>query len=462
MCDHISAFTHDDGFEFTPDGSFESSNTGNDDVATAALNSVALSDAIIINDNIWSSDNTFQHLGGSILTATFDEDLPAEDNVEGVNLDHETLVEATRCGDSDHDKAELGRVPAHGIEPNTNDQVKTADSDTVISPINMTEDLDIEALVVGTSQDPMSALDKYPVKTAAASEEAMPGVLFLACKGAPDAQGEVEDTGNDTVKAAVEGDNPASAVISRPPNPGKTYPQMRPSRGIHPIGRPSSPASVKGRHAHPLRPSREVQPIISQTVAMSVVIGIVSDCQTVPVRVADANMSESPSSERDPLLSPEPRKRAAAKQRSGTAKRAKQCDERTSLILIRPDHELMSGKALVSQNLRPRRPTVSSTEDAHCYRYDYHSVQRKCNDIQHDIDDLDIQLRRGVKDLQRRFEREVQELENELRAKYRSMAEKVQVGVDDLKNNFQSDSKALQDQLDMFKVDLKDAGLVDL
>ncbi len=50
--------------------------------------------------------------------------------------------------------------------------------------------------------------------------------------------------------------------------------------------------------------------------------------------------------------------------------------------------------------------------DAHHFKYDYESVQRKCNDIQRDIDDLDIALRREAKELQRRFGKEAQEAED--------------------------------------------------
>ena len=112
----------------------------------------------------------------------------------------------------------------------------------------------------------------------------------------------------------------------------------------------------------------------------------------------------------------------------------------------------------MSQNLRPRRSTRPSTDDACYFKYNYESVQLKCDDIQRDIDDLDIQLRKEAKALQRRFRKETLEAEDRIKALHRGMVEEIQ----GMEEEFQSDREALRKQLDTFKDHLKEQGLVNL
>lgn len=152
----------------------------------------------------------------------------------------------------------------------------------------MTENLDFEDSGLGLSQDPVcpSALDECLVKAA-------PGAVFLACKAAQDAQGEAENTENGSVEAAFRGENPASDVVCPLPARRNIRRPMRPSRGIHPIG--DSPS------------------VTSQTLNLSVVIETASEPR------------------------PESRKRAAVKQTSETAKRARKYDEGIFLFLATPN-----------------------------------------------------------------------------------------------------------------------------
>lgn len=114
MYDSTSAFTHD---------GFESTNMGNDHVTTAPTNPVALSDALINNDNIQASDNTIEHHGSSNIATTFCENVSVKANVHGANPPPpQTLVDTVPSEESDCDNAAPEEVPAHRIKPEKNNQ----------------------------------------------------------------------------------------------------------------------------------------------------------------------------------------------------------------------------------------------------------------------------------------------------------------------------------------------------
>ena len=436
MYDPSSAFTHDDFFQ---------SSIENDHVSTVAVP---------------ASENATQHQRPNIPVTTICGKSSAEAGVPDLNPHREILVDTISRGESGTDSVAHEEVPVHRIEPKDRDQQKIAESDTVTSQGDMIE---IEDLGLGTNQDSVCAptLHECPVKAAASCEEAAPGTVLMVCEAAQDAQSDVKKTGNESVQAAFEGENLASDICPSAPRRNVCRP-MRPSRGIHPIDKSPSFVSAKRRHAVSLRPSRGVQPIMSQTFALAVVVEAASDPQTVLTRATDSTVSDSSSSESDPVPQPESRKREAAKQIVETAKRARQSDE----CMFGPDQAQEPANrgypALVSQNGRPRRSTRSSAGDAHYFKYNYESVQQECDSLRRGIDDLDVQLRREVKGLQRRFRKKAQEAGDCIREQHRSMVEKVQAEVRALEGKFQSDTEALQVQLDVFMVDLKNEGLVNL
>ena len=92
----------------------------------------------------------------------------------------------------------------------------------------------------------------------------------------------------------------------------------------------------------------------------------------------------------------------------------------------------------------------------------YDSVQLKCDDLQSDIDDLDIQFRKEVKLLRRRIRKETLEAEERFRNEQRSITDAVQSMVCDMQAGFQLKSEALRKQFETFKVVLKEGGLVNL
>ncbi|KAF6238795.1 hypothetical protein HO173_003302 [Letharia columbiana] len=418
MDDQTSAFTYDNGF-------FESSGVGDDDVILTAIDALPPPDAMRIDDDIWTSNNAIDHHGSNILATTFRDEFSVEANVQGADSYRETLADTFSCEKSDRDYVAPVSRNFSEIEPKINDERNSAEPDTATSPVGMTENLDFKDSELGISQDPVctSALDECPVK-------ATPVADFLACEAAQDIQGEAEraeKAENDSVEAALEGKNPASDVVC-PSSPRRNICRsMRPSRDVHPIDDSLSFVSAKRRHAPSLQPSRGVQPIMSQTLALSVVIEVASGPRAALPRVAESTALDF-SLESVHVPRPESRKRAAAKEILKEAKRVRQSDE----------------------------------EDAQIFEYDYGSVQRKCTDLERDIDDLDIQLRREAKALQRRFRKEAQEAEDWFKKHYRDIAEKFQPEVHDLEDKLQSTTEALQQQLDTFKVDLRDAGLVNL
>lgn len=122
----------------------------------------------------------------------------------------------------------------------------------------------------------------------------------------------------------------------------------------------------------------------------------------------------------------------------------------------------MRKSAPVSQNLRPRRSIGSSTEEAYYFKNNYESVQLKCDDLQADIDDLDIQLRRELKSLQRRFRKETLKAKDRFKTNQRGLYKEIMTAVHDVNKKAQSDKEALLKQLDMFKDVLKEGGLIDV
>lgn len=302
---------------------------GDDHVAIAAINSVALPNAMIINDNTRASDSAIEYHGSNNLATIFCENFTFKAYAQDNNPDRETLVGTVSCEKSAYDNAAPKGFPTHSIEPEISQQRESAEPDTATSQVGMTENIDFEDLGLESSHDPVcaSALDECLVKAVANSKEAIPEAVFL------DAQGEAENTDNVSVEAVFEGQDPTSKVI-RPSSHHNICCPMRPSRDIHPMDVSPSFVSGKRRHAQSLKPSFGVQPIMSQTFALSVVIKTARDPQTVSTRVADPGVLESSSSENDPIQLPESRKRAAVKQILETAKRAKGCNR-------------------LSQNLRP-------------------------------------------------------------------------------------------------------------
>lgn len=338
MYDCYTAFICDDGFE--------PSSTGNAHSSTAVVNPVALLEGIVNNNNIRASENPIQHHDSNNHSTTFGEHSSAETNVQGVNPHRKTLVDINSCEQPHSDNAAPGEVHAHRIEPENKDQRKSTEPSLVTSQVIMTENLDFEDLVHVARRDSVcaSALGDCSVKAAANSEETASEVVDLVCKAAQDAHGEAEiaeiaeNAENDSVEAGFEGENPASDVTGSSPSCRISCRPMRPSRGIHPINNSPPSVSNKPRHALSPQPSRGVQPIMSETFALSVIIKTAQDPQPIPTGVLDPNLSEPSSSESDLTRRPESRKRAAVKQSPEAAKRAKQCDEGMSLVLIRPDH----------------------------------------------------------------------------------------------------------------------------
>lgn len=283
----MDAFSYDEGFF--------SSSMPYDCMVTATIDPLALADAAIIKDNIRTSDKAIEHHGCDSLAATVCKDSSIEVNVQDVNPHRETLVDGVPCSNSDRDNAAPGEVPAHSIEPKCNDEGKSAEPDTVTPQVGITENLAFEDSGLGISQDSgcASALGGCHLKAAANTEDAAPRAIFLACKATRDTQGEAENTENGSVEAAFRGENPASDVVCPLPARRNIRRPMRPSRGIHPIG--DSPS------------------VTSQTLNLSVVIETASEPR------------------------PESRKRAAVKQTSETAKRARKSDEGIFLFLATPN-----------------------------------------------------------------------------------------------------------------------------
>lgn len=114
----------------------------------------------------------------------------------------------------------------------------------------------------------------------------------------------------------------------------------------------------------------------------------------------------------------------------------------------------------MSQSLRPRRPTKSSTEESRLFQYEFDSVQRKCKEVQRDVDNLEVQLQREVKELRSNVRIEVKAAEDWFKQRQCDIAEQFEANVHDLSEKFQLDHTALQKQWDDFKVDLENAGLV--
>lgn len=327
MDDQTSAFTCDDGF-------FESAWTGDDDVIHTAVNALMPPDATRNNDTIGASNNAIYYRRTNILTTTSCEESSVGANLQAVESHPETLVNAISCEKSDYDSVgSVGRCFSR-IEPETSDQRNSAESDSATSPAGMTENLVLGGMGLGISQDPVcaSALDGCAVNAAADSEEDVPPIVLQAYKAAQKTQGEAED---DLAEKALEGENTASDVLCPSPR-RKTYRPMRPSRGVHPID--DSQPFAERRLAPPLRPSRGVQPMISQKIALSVVIETASDPRAVVPRVTDSSLMEFSSSESGYVSPPVSRKRATAEETSETAKRVRQSDEGISLALIRYDH----------------------------------------------------------------------------------------------------------------------------
>lgn len=83
------------------------------------------------------------------------------------------------------------------------------------------------------------------------------------------------------------------------------------------------------------------------------------------------------------------------------------------------------------------------------------SIQRKRNEVQRDINNLELQLRREVKKLRRKVRNDVKAAED------CNIAEEFEADVHNLWDKSQLSQKALQEQVDTFKADLKHAGLMD-
>ena len=320
MYDSSSAFTHDD---------FQSS-IEDDHVSTAAFNTVTLPEAVVISNNILASEHVTQHdTANNLVTAVCGES-SIEADLQDLNPHGEILVDTVSYGESGNVNVAPEEVPVHRIDPKISDRLKTAESDTVTFQGDMIE---IRDLGHGINQDPMCAptLHEFPVKAAASCEEAVPRAILMTCKAA-------QDTGNKPVKAAFEGENLVPDAICPSTPRRKTCRPLRPSRDIHPIYKSPSSMPAKRRHAVSIRPSRVVQPIMSQTFARAVVVKATSDPQTVLTKATDSTVSESSSAESDPVPQLESRKREAARKMVETAKRARQSDECMSLILIMPSH----------------------------------------------------------------------------------------------------------------------------
>ena len=296
-----SAFTCDDGF-------FESAWMGDDDIHTA-VNALMPPDATRNNDTIGASNNAIYYRRTDILTTTSCEESSVGAKFQAVESHPETLVNAISCEKSDHDSVDsVGRCFSR-IEPKISDQRNSGEWNSATSPACMTENLVFGEIGLGNSQDLVcaSARDGCAVKAAADSEEAVPPIVLQAYKAAQKTQGEAED---DLAEKALKGENTASDVLCPPPR-RKVYRPMRPSRGV--------------------------QPMTSQKIALSVVIETASDPRAVVPRVTDSSLMEfsSESGHVSPSMS---RKRATAEKTSETAKRVRESDEGRSLALIRYDH----------------------------------------------------------------------------------------------------------------------------
>lgn len=232
---------------------------GEDHVAIAAINSVVLPNAMIINDNIRASDSAIEFHGSNNLATTFCENFTFKAYAEDNNPDREALVDTVSCEKSDCDDAIPKGFPTYRIEPEISQQRESAEPDTASSQIGMTENIDFEDLGLEGNHDPVcaSALDEYPIKAAANFEEATPKAVFL------DIQGEAKNTNNVSIEAVFEGQDPTSEVVRPSSSHHNICHPMRPSRDIHPIDVSPSFASGKRRHALSLKPSFGVQPIIS-------------------------------------------------------------------------------------------------------------------------------------------------------------------------------------------------------
>ena len=220
---------------------------------------------MIIN-NTRASDNAIKYHGSNNLATTFCENYTFEACAQDRKPDREALVDTVSCEKSDCDNAARKGFPTHRIEPEISQQRESAEPDTATSQVAMTENINFGDLGLESSHDPVcaSALDECPVKAAANSEEATPEAVFL------DGQGEAENTENVSVKAVFEGENPTSEVIRPSSCHHNICRPVRPSRDIHPIDVSPSFVSGKRRHALSLKPSFGVQPIMSQTFALSV------------------------------------------------------------------------------------------------------------------------------------------------------------------------------------------------
>ena len=228
---------------------------------------------------------------------------------------------------SDNDSVAHEEAPTHNVEGKDNEQLKSAESDTVISQVGI--NLGIEDSGLETSQDIVcvSALDECSVNAAVNFEEFASETNFPACEAAQGIQSEAKDIESDLIETAVGGEQLAPDVMRPSLRRHNISAPMRPSRDIHPIGSSLSPEPRR------LRPSRGVQPIMSRSFAVSVLIENVNDVQTVLTSVTASSASET-----YPILHAEHRKRASAEQILETTKRARRADECMPLVVSTRDH----------------------------------------------------------------------------------------------------------------------------
>lgn len=230
-------------------------------------------------------------------------------------MHRETLVEGAYNRDLDNANAAPGDVAVQRTKPRTRDQKGTAKSNAIISSISTKEN---EALLVELTQDLARAptLEGCLMKGAGGCEEGLPSIDSMAGKAAQDASSDAKDTVNGPNEAASNDEilAPEAVCLSTPRR--NTHCRMRPSRGV--------------------------QPIKSQTFALSVVVEASSDPQSVLTRATTLTMSESPSSASDSLPCPKSRKRVVVvvveeeeeeEESESIAKKARKYDKGMSPVL---------------------------------------------------------------------------------------------------------------------------------
>ena len=308
---------------------------GDDHVVIAAINSVALFNAMIINDNTRASDSAIEYYESNNLATTFCKNYTFEACTQDSSPDREALVDTVSCEKSDCDNAAPKGFSTHRIEFEISQRRESVEPDTATSQVGMFENINFGNLGLESSYDPVyaSTLDECSVKAAVNFEKTTSETVFL------NSQDEAENTDNETIEVIFENENPISEVIRPSSSHYNIGRFMRSSRDIHPMDVSPFFVSGKRRHALSFKPSFGVQPIMSQTFTLSVVIKIARDSQTVSTRVVNPGILESWSSENDSIQLPESRKRAAVKQILETAKRTKGCNQHNlSLVLTRPYH----------------------------------------------------------------------------------------------------------------------------